>query len=993
LKGEGEKMKKLLILTIISLMLFSMFPILAPQVKGSTDVFEVVCVPWRGDENLPHPTYDGKEITLKGTVRYEGTINWEWDFGDGASQTGTATATDDYPYPISAKHTYHGAVGTIYVAKLTVTAGEETKSDIYLVRIEDETRITKADIAVDEGLWWLYQQQIRYTSGGVDFGYWQFDFTVAHTGAAVQAFENNGHKPFGDPTKDPYVDCVRRGLNYLTLNAYKVSIPADDGDTNGNGFGLTCHHPGYSGHEMYEIGMAMMAIVSSDTPGRVAVAGPDGVIGRTYQEIVQDMADFCAYAQNGPETGFFEGGWRYSRNFGNSDNSVTQWPIMGMVPAEAKWGITIANFVKPRLEGWLSRTQCECGGFGYHFPWDWVNIAKTAGTGIPGLLFCGVPETDPRVVNAINFIDTHWYEDNFGNGYAMYGVMKAFEEFLHRESTGSHLWWDEYVDYLIPLQYADGHWDTMEWSWSPELTTAWMVMILTKVVYDIPPTAIAKANGFDEIEVDKDQIITFDGSQSREGTYKIVKYEWDWESDGIYDAEGITATHSYSEYGTYIVTLRVTDNRDVITGGKKPAMTDIDTCIVHVHPPPHPPIADANGPYVGWIGVPVTLDGSGSWDPNEPPFGNDEIVDWLWDLDNDGEFDDASGKIVQYTWDEPGTYPIALWVRAKEEPKDCVEASRTIVTIGNHDPVADANGPYETWICHTITLDGSGSYDPDEPVGDRIVSYEWDLDNDGEYDDAFVVNPEFHREKEGVYIVRLRVTDSFGATHTDWTTVNVKKIEELACEISPTTAEVRIGESVTFTSSVSGGITPYSYQWYLNGNPVSGATSASWTFTPAKTGTYKVHLNVTDSLGNTAKSNEATVTVAPQLQVSISPMSASILVGQSVTFTSTVSGGYPPYSYQWFLNGNPVSGATSNTWTFTPTTSGIYYVYLKVTDDKGNIAQSDTARVAVATVPVGGYSISIKQPTNTKQITIFIATITILTATFTAIKRKIKRKH
>jgi hypothetical protein len=90
----------------------------------------------------------------------------------------------------------------------------------------------------------------------------------------------------------------------------------------------------------------------------------------------------------------------------------------------------------------------------------------------------------------------------------------------------------------------------------------------------------------------------------------------------------------------------------------------------------------------------------------------------------------------------------------------------------------------------------------------------------------------------------------------------------------------------------------------------------------------------------------------PPISVSISPLSASILVGQSVTFTSTVSGGYTPYSYQWYLNGASVSGATSNTWTFTPTISGIYYVHLKVTDAKANTAQSETARITVATVTV-----------------------------------------
>jgi hypothetical protein len=93
------------------------------------------------------------------------------------------------------------------------------------------------------------------------------------------------------------------------------------------------------------------------------------------------------------------------------------------------------------------------------------------------------------------------------------------------------------------------------------------------------------------------------------------------------------------------------------------------------------------------------------------------------------------------------------------------------------------------------------------------------------------------------------------------------------------------------------------------------------------------------------------------------------------------------------LNGNPVSGATSNTWTFTPTTSGIFYVYLKVTDAKGNTAQSDAARIAVATVPVGGYSIPIQTPTKTEPILPYIALITTLTIVLTKIRNKTKRRH
>jgi len=223
-------------------------------------------------------------------------------------------------------------------------------------------------------------------------------------------------------------------------------------------------------------------------------------------------------------------------------------------------------------------------------------------------------------------------------------------------------------------------------------------------------------------------------------------------------------------------------------------------------------------------------------------------------------------------------------------------------------------------------------------------------------------------------------------------TLVYREILPLSVSISPSTAKIKIGESVTFTSSVSGGLSPYSYQWHLNGAAVSGAASPTWTFTPAATGTYTVYLNVTDSVPKTVKSNEASVTVAPPLTVSISPTSASIVVGQSVAFTSTVSGGYAPYSYQWYLNGALVSGATLNSWTFTPTASGVYYVYLKVTDANNNVVQSDATRISVAAVPVGGYSISlVKQtPVSMFPMVVYIMLIAVFSATLSLVKRRRK---
>jgi parallel beta-helix repeat protein len=83
------------------------------------------------------------------------------------------------------------------------------------------------------------------------------------------------------------------------------------------------------------------------------------------------------------------------------------------------------------------------------------------------------------------------------------------------------------------------------------------------------------------------------------------------------------------------------------------------------------------------------------------------------------------------------------------------------------------------------------------------------------------------------------------------------------------------------------------------------------------------------------------------LSVTISPATATLVIGQSHLFTSTVSGGTLTYTYQWYLNGAAVPGANSNRWTFTPKSVGAYTVNVEVTDSVGTQAMSNTALVQV----------------------------------------------
>lgn len=150
--------------------------------------------------------------------------------------------------------------------------------------------------------------------------------------------------------------------------------------------------------------------------------------------------------------------------------------------------------------------------------------------------------------------------------------------------------------------------------------------------------------------------------------------------------------------------------------------------------------------------------------------------------------------------------------------------------------------------------------------------------------------------------------------------------------ISPSYGVMDVGQSQQFDSSVSGGAFPYNYQWYLNDAPVSGATDASWTLTPSTPGSYIVYLNVTDATDASATSNTATISVNEALRVTISPTSVTMNVTESQLFIAEVSGGTPPYSFQWYLNDTAVPGANSTTWTFTPDSVGNYTIYVRVND-------------------------------------------------------------
>ena len=241
-----------------------------------------------------------------------------------------------------------------------------------------------------------------------------------------------------------------------------------------------------------------------------------------------------------------------------------------------------------------------------------------------------------------------------------------------------------------------------------------------------------------------------DGSGSSDLDGVIVSYEWDLDGDGQYDdATGATATYNAGPSGVFSVGLQVTDDR----GG-----TGADTAQITVGNVG--PTAEGGGPCSGSEGSNIVLSAAGSTDP-----GND-IVAYDWDLDNDAAYDDASGVTAVFNSSVDGVYTVGLQVTDDDGESSTDTAT---VTLQNVAPTADAGGPYTTGEGVDVSLSAAGSTDP----GHDIVSYEWDFDNDGQYDDATGVTATFNSATAGSYTVGVKVTDDDGASSTDTSTVAV----------------------------------------------------------------------------------------------------------------------------------------------------------------------------------------------------------------------------
>jgi len=172
--------------------------------------------------------------------------------------------------------------------------------------------------------------------------------------------------------------------------------------------------------------------------------------------------------------------------------------------------------------------------------------------------------------------------------------------------------------------------------------------------------------------------------------------------------------------------------------------------------------------------------------------------------------------------------------------------------------------------------------------------------------------------------------------------------------VPPVSAAVTAGYVATFAVAASGSGT-LSYQWFVNGSQVTGATGTSYT-TPVTTMANNgeaISVSVTSSFGTVASTPVTLMVSAPaNVAITTQPVSQSVVVGQSATLAVAATGS-PQINYQWFENGVAVQSGAQNSYTTPVLASAGTESFYVIVSNPLNQVQSATATLTVnAATPV-----------------------------------------
>jgi PKD repeat protein len=404
------------------------------------------------------------------------------------------------------------------------------------------------------------------------------------------------------------------------------------------------------------------------------------------------------------------------------------------------------------------------------------------------------------------------------------------------------------------------------------------------------------------------------GSSDPDGTIASTTINF---GDGSASVNAATATHIYNTAGTYTVTATVTDNLGAST-------SKTATVTVAANQPPVAVLSVT--PSSGIAPVTVAASTGGSSDPDGTIAST--IID----------FGDGSASVnaasATHVYNIAGTYTVTTTVT--DNLGASTSQTATVVVAANKSPIAllslsstNGYGPL------TITASTAGSSDPDGTIASSTVNF----------GDGAIVNgasATHTYSTPGTYTVTATVTDNLGASSSTTASVTVKAPEVIVS--GPTNGTTSSSPAHIVASGFSG-YTVTAMQIYLDYSLAYTANAASLdTNLKMGTGTHNLIIKGWDSSGrNFSKSLSITVTNQPPV-ATVSTSANSVLVGGSVTASS--SGSYDPDGIIAgtvinFGDGSASVSATSASHQYK--VAGTYTVKVTVTDNMGATSTASTS--------------------------------------------------
>ncbi len=367
-----------------------------------------------------------------------------------------------------------------------------------------------------------------------------------------------------------------------------------------------------------------------------------------------------------------------------------------------------------------------------------------------------------------------------------------------------------------------------------------------------PPLADA---GSDQVGFTTDNLVLKGAGMDSDG--KIALFEWDFETDGVYDYSNALSgevKHQYVKEGAYTATLRVTDNEGLTT-------TDTTTITISEPPSPnHPPKANAGEDQTVTVGDNVLFDGTGSDDDGT-------VVLYEWDYNGDGNYESSSQSdgAGSYVYNDAGNFKARLRV-TDNNGSSATDTALITVNELNHAPVAKINKPMDGRTYNDvdpISFDGSTSTDSD---GD-LMTFKWTDDSTGT---TLATKAKFSTvvSKLGAHTVTLTVSDGkvTGKTSVDFTIAQTTNQKPTVSISDPIKGSVVKGVVIISgrASDVDGTITNVCIR--IDGGTCQNASgktdwSFEWNSATMAAGTHTIKAVATDDRTDTA---ETSITVIVQ---------------------------------------------------------------------------------------------------------------------------------